>query len=74
MGLKTYPPMPHWSYDEGYCYCSNCGEAIPPFLAYFNNMRCPYCGKKIRGDQRAVERTVLRKISSILSAGEDGVK
>jgi len=61
--------MPHWSYDEGYGYCSGCSKPIPPFQAYFYNMRCPYCGKKIRGDQHAVEKTVLRKLKSIISIG-----
>lgn len=58
--------MPRWSYDEGYAYCSRCGLPITPFDAYLHNMRCPYCGRKVRGDQRAVEEAVQKAMRRVL--------
>lgn len=58
--------MPRWSYDDGYGYCSHCGMPITPFDAYFHRMRCPYCGRKIRGDEKAVKRAVEARIRRVL--------
>ncbi|MEM2187800.1 MAG: hypothetical protein QW794_08440 [Thermosphaera sp.] len=58
--------MVHWSYDEGYAYCSRCEIVFTPYEAYFYHMRCPHCGKKIRGDERRVLSAVQEKLRAIL--------
>jgi len=58
--------MPHWSYDEGYMYCSKCGEVLTPYQAYFYGFRCPHCRKKIRGDERKVLAIIDEKLRRII--------
>jgi predicted RNA-binding Zn-ribbon protein involved in translation (DUF1610 family) len=51
-----------FSYRDGDMYCSTCGRVLRPLEALLSGFRCPYCGRKVRGDQQAVIDSVRRSL------------
>jgi predicted RNA-binding Zn-ribbon protein involved in translation (DUF1610 family) len=51
-----------FSYRDGDMYCSTCGRVLRPLEALLSGFRCPYCGRKVRGDQQAVIESVRRSL------------
>jgi predicted RNA-binding Zn-ribbon protein involved in translation (DUF1610 family) len=51
-----------FSYRNGDMYCSTCGRVLRPLVALLSGFRCPYCGRKARGDQQAVIESVRRSL------------